>query len=175
MQQSSIKLSKSEILFLKALLADGHKNDAKIAREIGISKATASRIRKRLETDEVLIDYMPIINLDGFGINLYAVVLFQWRDFNDGNKTSSMEKEFSETPQVVYLSAGESSTNFNYVAMLGFFDMTDYHAFFNEFRKKYQQSVGKIEVFFIPSKQIIKQDFTDLAKLMLKKSEVQMQ
>ena len=36
-----------------------------------------------------------------------------------------------------------------------------------------QTGLGKIEVFFIPSKRIIKQDFTDLAKLVLKTSEVE--
>ncbi|MDO8553746.1 MAG: Lrp/AsnC family transcriptional regulator [Candidatus Micrarchaeota archaeon] len=172
MQQSIKKLDNNETKFLISLLEAGNKTDTKIAKEIHLSKATVNRIRKRLELQGIITDCIPILNLDYFGVNMFAVVLFEWRDFDNSKETQAMESEFSKTPQVVYFSVGESSSNLNYVAMLGFFDMADYHAFFNEFRKKYQSAIGKIEVFFIPSKRIIKQDFTDLAKLVLKKSEV---
>lgn len=169
MKQSLVKLSKSEILFLKALLADGHKTDAQIARDTGLSKPSANRIRKKLEGEKVLDDYIPIIDLEQFGIQLYAVILFEWTAFTDNDATKKMEKEFASTPQVVYFAAGESSNNVHYCSMLGFFDIEDYHAFFSEFRRKYGKSLGHLESFIIPGSKVLKQDFTDLAKLAIER------
>ncbi len=173
MQQSIVKLHSSEIKFLKALFSDGHKTDAEIARETELSKATANRIRKKLEESKILVDYVPVIDLDKFGVQLFAVVLFEWTNFADREATKKMEKEFVETPQVVYFAAGESSSNLHYCAFLGFFDLNDYHEFFDELRHKHGKSLAKIEYFLIPAKRIIKQDFTGLAKLAIQRGAVE--
>lgn len=171
MHLCSENISENETKFLLSLLSGVNKNDVQIAREIKTSKATVNRIRKRLEKEGILEGSIPLVNLDSFNIELYAVVMFEWKSFSDKKLTIRMEKEFIETPQVVYLSAGESSSNLNYIAMLGFQDLSDYHAFFNEFREKYQKYLGGITTFFIPSKRILKQDYTDLAKFVIKKGE----
>jgi len=168
MKKSIDKLNKNETKFLISLLEDGHGTDSEIARKIGLSKASVGRIRKKLETQEILVDYIPIVDLDKFGVNLFAVVMFQWTAFSDNEKTRRMEKEFISTPHVVYLAGGESSNNLNYVAVLGFTDLAEYNTFFDEFRKKYSSSIGRLETFFIPSNKILKQDFTDLAKFVVR-------
>jgi DNA-binding Lrp family transcriptional regulator len=169
MQQSITKLNESEIKFLNALLEDGHKSDAQIARETKLSKPTTNRIRKKLEKEDVLTDYIPVIDLEKFGIQMFSVVLFEWTNFSDRKATEKMVDEFTTTPQVVYFAEGESSTNLNYCAVLGFYDLADYHAFFNEFREKYGKFIGKLEFFMIPGRKVIKQDFTDLAKMVIKR------
>ena len=169
MKKSIDLLNENETKFLLSLLEDGHKTDSEIAKEIQLSKASVGRIRKKLESQKILADYIPVVDLDSFGVKLFAVVLFEWTSFSDAEKTKRMEKEFNTTPHVVYFAAGESSNNLNYVAVLGFLDLSDYKAFFDEFRKKYANSLGRLETFFIPSEKILKQDFTDLAKLVLKR------
>ena len=82
MKLNNINLRKNEKNFLKSLLENGNKSDAQIAREIKISKATASRIRRKLE-QSLISDYIPIINLDKIGINIFVVITFQWNSFND--------------------------------------------------------------------------------------------
>jgi DNA-binding Lrp family transcriptional regulator len=168
MKKSIGKLNKNETKFLEYLLDDGHSTDSEIALKISLSKASVGRIRKKLESQKILADYIPIIDLDKFGVKLFSVVMFQWTSFSDNEKTRRMEKEFISTPHVVYFAGGESSNNLNYVAVLGFTDLTDYNAFFDEFRKKYSSSIGRLETFFIPSNKILKQDFTDLAKFVVR-------
>ncbi len=169
MKQSKEKLTENERKFLFSLLRDGHKTDAEISREIKLSKASVGRIRKRLEEDKIIVDYIPIVNLDAYGINLYAVVSFEWRGISNPALTKKLEEEFVSTPQVLYFASGESSHNLNYVSMFGFFNISDFHDFFNEFRKKYGENIGQVETFFIPANNVIKQDFTGLAKLVIER------
>jgi len=170
MKQSSKKLSENDKKFLLSLVSDGHKTDAEISREIHVSKASAGRIRKRLETDNILLDYIPVVNLDIYGINLYAVVSFEWHGSSPA-PAKKMEGEFSRTPQVIYFASGEGPRNMNYLAMLGFSDLLEFHEFLNEFKQKYGGHLGSVETFFIPANKIMKQDFTELVKLILKRAK----
>ncbi len=166
MKQSTIKLSKLEIKFLKSLLEDGSKHDVQIAKETNMSKASAHRIRKKLQEEEVLVDFLPIVDLEKFGIEFYTILIYQWLDFNE-ESTSKMVKEITDDPHSVYFATGESSDGMTHVVMLGFIDLSEYHAYVDNFRKKYKQKIGKFFSFFIPSKNIVKQDYSGLVGLSL--------
>lgn len=148
-----------------ALLEDGNKSDAQISREIKISKATAGRIRKKLFDDEIITDFLPIVNLENFGINLFVVVMFQWNNSDDEQLLKGLEKD----PHVVYLATGDSSNGLTHVMMFGFFDMSEYHTYLKKFRSKYTHEISNINAFFIPSEKIIKQDYTGLISHYIKK------
>ena len=137
MKQSTIKLSKLEIKFLKSLLEDGSKHDAQIAKETSMSKASAHRIRKKLQKEEVLVDFLPIVDLEKFGIKFYTILIYQWLDFSE-ESTSKMIKEITDDPHSVYFATGESSDGMTHVVMLGFTDLSEYHTYINNFRKKHK-------------------------------------
>ena len=167
MAQIPIKLTNYEKKFLFALLEDGSKEDATIARETGISKSSVSRIRKKLQSECVIMDYLPIVDLDRFGIEFYAVVMFAWSDFEE-KAAESMVQEVSKNPNVVYFAGGESSDGLTHVMMIGVKDLSEYQEFLTKFRRKYKDHIGRLFSFFVPSKKIVKQDFTDLVKLTLR-------
>lgn len=168
MKRSVINLSKTEKKFLLSLLKDGSKNDSQIAREISISKATAHRTRKKLEDEELLLDCLPVVNLDKLDINFFAVVMFQWNKFDDEKLTENMIESLKNDPHVVYLAAGDSSLGLTHVIMVAFPDLSAYHSYFQEFRKKYADNLENINSFFIPSEKIIKQDYTGLVEQIFK-------
>jgi DNA-binding Lrp family transcriptional regulator len=167
MKQSIKKLSKNEKKFLISLLEDGSKTDAQISREIGVSKSTAYRIRKDLEKEKIILEYIPIIDLDRIGVEAFFVLMFQWTAFKDQKLTNKMLTELENDPHVIFLGNGEGSEGLTTCIFLGFKNLSEYNAYFKKFRSKYEDFLGKTVSLLIPSKEIIKHDFTDMVKYIL--------
>lgn len=171
MRKSFINLSKNEKKFLISLLEDGSKTDVQISKETGISKASASRIRKKLESEKIIAEYIPIVDLDLIGIDVFLVFLFQWKTFKDDKLTSQIMRELESDPNVVFLANGEGSEGFTTCVFLGFKNIEEYHSYFKKFRKKYENHIGKMSTLLIPSKEIIKHDFTDITMKILRRDD----
>jgi len=171
MKNSSVNLSETERKFLSSLMEDGSKTDARIARDIHVSKATAHRTRKKLEADDILTDYIPIVDLDKIGIRFFAVVMFEWNKFDNKDQTKEMLNNLEKDPNVIYLACGDSSNGLSHTMMLGFPDLSGYHSYMEAFRGEYKNDVDRINSFFIPSEKILKQDYTELVRYVLEKSE----
>lgn len=168
MKQSIKKLSKNEKKFLISLLEDGSKTDAQISREISVSKSTAYRIRKELEKEKIIVEYIPIIDLDKIGVEAFLVLLFQWIAFKDQDLTNKMLKELERDPHVIFLGNGEGSEGLTTCIFLGFRDLDEYNTYLKNFRSKYEDFLEKIVTLLIPSKEIIKHDFTELVRFILR-------
>ncbi|MCD6557632.1 MAG: hypothetical protein J7K31_01205 [Candidatus Aenigmarchaeota archaeon] len=167
MKQNIKKLSKNEKKFLISLLEDGSKTDAQISREIGVSKSTAYRIRKDLEKEKIIIEYIPIIDLDKMGVEAFFVLMFQWTAFKDQKLTNKMLSELKKDPHVIFLGNGEGSEGLTTCIFLGFKNLSEYNTYLKKFRSKYEDFLGKTVSLLIPSKEIIKHDFTDMVKYIL--------
>lgn len=166
MQQSFVKLLKTEKRFLLSLIQNREKNDSDIAKELKMSKGTVSRTRKKLEERGLLAGSSPNLNMEKFGVSFYTLMLFQWNAYSDSKLTKKMEEEFVSTPQTVYFAEG-STPNSKYVAMMGFLDFEDYNNFLEEFRAKYGGAVTGLESLFIQQKRVLKQSSVDLAKILV--------
>ncbi|MFA5929330.1 MAG: Lrp/AsnC family transcriptional regulator [Candidatus Micrarchaeia archaeon] len=166
MQQSSIRLTKTERRFLISLTKGGDKNDSEIAKEMKVSKATVSRIRKKLSEEGLLAGATPKLDLEKMGICFYYVLVFQWNAFADRKLTEKMEMDFTSTAQIIYFAEG-SNPNSKYIAKMAFVDFEDYNEFIAEFRRKYGASVSGLETFFIQPKRILKEDYGDLVKMLI--------
>ena len=103
MKQSSLNLSKNEKKFLISVLEDGSKIDAEIAREIGISKSSAHRIRQKLEKSGLISEYIAIVDLDRLGVDVFFVVMLEWDAFKNEELTKKSFKEIEGDPHVVFL------------------------------------------------------------------------
>ncbi|MCX6770787.1 MAG: Lrp/AsnC family transcriptional regulator [Candidatus Micrarchaeota archaeon] len=166
MQQSSIKLTKTERRFLISLTKGGDKNDSEIAKEMKVSKGTVSRIRKKLTEEGLLAGATPKLDLEKMGVCFYYVLVFQWNAFADRKLTEKMEKDFTSTAQTIYFAEG-SNPNSKYIAKMAFVDFEDYNEFIAEFRRKYGASISGLETFFIQPKRILKEDYGDLVKMLI--------
>jgi len=167
MKQSVVALSKYERLFLRSLLEDGSKSDAQIARETSMGKATANRIRKDLEDRKVITEYLPVVDLDMMGINVFMLVLFHWKRYKDEKLTEGMLSHLEHDPHVVFLASGEGS-GFTHVLFLGFTDLSEAHIYFSRLRKKYEDVIDNTLTFFTPTSEIKKQDYTELVRSTLR-------
>ncbi len=160
-----INLSEKEKKFLLCILDRGNITDTEIAKETGLSKSTCSRIRKKME-DNLIQEYIPIVPLDKVGINVFLVLTFQWSAFDNESVTEKTFSEFKKDPQVVFLANGEGSTSSS-VMFIAFEDLESYHAYLKDFRKKHGKYAHQINTLLLPSKEVIKNDFTDVIKTVI--------
>jgi len=166
MQQSSIKLKKTEKRFLLALVEKGDRNDSEIAKEMKVSKSSISRIRKKLAEAGLITGCTAVLDLEKMGVGFYHVLVFQWNAFADKKLTKKMEEDFTTTAQTVYFAQG-LSPNSKYIAKMAFLSFEDYNNFLEEFRGKYGNSISGLETFFIQPKRILKESYGDLVRMLL--------
>ena len=150
-----------------SVLEDGRKTDAQVARETGISKAQVSRIRKKLEERGLIFKYAPVFDLDQLDINLFAIILFQWK-YQDIRRTKQMARSLESDARVTFFGAGEGA-EFTNVLFLGFSDLSEAHKYLSAFREKYGAELGNVISFFVPGEGILKQDYTDIIRERIKK------
>jgi len=161
MKRSIANLSETEKKFIKSLF-QGPKTDTRIAKEMNVSKASVSRIRKKLQKEKVLVDFTPVVDFEKLNVNLFAMVTFEWSNFGDEKLTKEMENWLAKDPHIILLSEGESVEGLNYLVYAGFRDLEDYHEYSKRFRKKYEKHIKAVNVFFIPIKKILLQDYSKL-------------
>lgn len=154
MKKSLDNLSENEKKFLKAVIEDGSKTDSQLADEIGVSKSTANRIRRDFEEDGVIEDYIPIIDLEGIGVNFYAVF--------KGKITEKIDTEdLTDDPHVIFL--GETGDFEKKLVMFsGFSSYTDYQEFLDKLRQEKGGKLKQVDIDIISPKDIQKEDFTHL-------------
>ena len=159
MTKSNIDLTESEKKFLEIILNRGNVPDSEIAKTTKLSKATVGRIRKKLE-GTLVKEYIPIINLHEVGMDVFSILTFQWNAFNDEQITKKSFSEFEKDPRVVFLANGEGSIA-STVMFLAFRDLEEHHLYLKEFRKKHGKHASQISTLTLPSKEVIKHDFTE--------------
>ena len=168
MKQSSLNLTKNEKKFLISVLDDGNRIDAEIARKINISKSSAHRIRQKLEDNGLISEYIAIVDLDKLGVDVFFVIMFEWEKFDDDELTKKSFKALEKDPHVVFFADCEGSQGITNVLFVGFKDVEEFNTYFKELRKMYGKYISNIINFMIPASQMIKNDFTELAKYMIK-------
>ncbi|MCX6770649.1 MAG: MarR family transcriptional regulator [Candidatus Micrarchaeota archaeon] len=166
MQQSCLKLTRSEQHFLTCLAEGSDKNDSKIAKEMGLNRSSISRIRKKLLEEGVLTGRYPPLDLEKMGVCFYHVIVFQWNAYADKKLTQKMEKDFTSTPHTIYFAEG-SNPGSKYIANMAFLTFEEYNDFLAEFKEKYGKYISGLESFFIQPKRILKEGYGDLAKLLI--------
>lgn len=149
-------MSENERKFLLALIEDGSKTDADIAEETGMSKSTANRIRRRFEDDGTLREYIPIIDLEHIGVEVFATIILECEEALD-------TEEIASIPNVIFLGETDDFTE-TYVIFAGFSGFDAYHDFIESMKERYREQVNSFDSRMIPPHHIVKEDFTHLIK-----------
>lgn len=153
-------MSENERKFLLALVEDGSRTDVEIARETGMSKATANRIRNRFEEDGVIHEYLPIVDLEAADVRIYSIMIVE---LEEAIETDGL----SENPNVIFLGETDDFQQ-TLVLFTGFKGFNEYHEFIRSFKDEYSDKVENFEKKLISPDKIFKEDFTHLIKHNLK-------
>ena len=97
--------------------------------------------------------------------------MFKWTAFDNDTLTKKTFESFDKDPHVIFLANGEGSGGLSTVMFMGFENLEQYHSYFKEFRKKYDKYISNIHTLMLPSKEVIKNDYTEIIKQVLLRGE----
>jgi len=125
-----------ELKLISELVKNSRRSDRELAKRLGVSQPTVSRIRVRLEK-QGLIDYSAVPNLAKLGFEIIAIT-FGRRDYTKHPEIDLQKaKDFAERHPGIIFGAGGSGLDYDRIAISIHRDYSDYSKFLQEMRNEW--------------------------------------
>ena len=136
-----------DIKLISELVKNSRRSDRELAKALGVSQPTVSRIRLKVEK-QGLIDYSAVPNLAKLGFEI-MVVTFGKRDYAKHPEINLQKaKDFEQRhPSIIFGAAGKG-LGFDRIAISIHRNYSDYSRFLQELRNEWA-GIMDIEDFFI--------------------------
>lgn len=149
-----------QVLF--ELLKDGRIPDKHIAKKIGTTQPTVTRIRQKLERERFIKKYKALADYEKTGIGLVAFTFFTWGDYTKDSLRESYRAFLLKQPQVMFAARGEGIEGRTTCIISAHRDFKEYEDFVRELRKVGGVNVVRVTQFFSAPGGFLKQyDSTD--------------
>ncbi len=138
------------------LLRNAKISDKELAKKLGTSQPTITRIRNKLQEKHFFSTYTVLPSLTNLGLNLMTMTFLGISNFKEKEKVA---KWIRENPHVAFSAEGEGlrQQNISIISLHPSFE--HYEEFLNHLRRDLENSVGNISSFLIANKNTIK-DFS---------------
>ena len=151
-----VVLKEIELRLISELIKNSRRSDRELAKALGVSQPTVSRIRVRLEK-EGLIDYSAVPNLAKLGFEM-IVVTFGKRDFQKHPEINLQKaKDFAERHPGIIFGAAGSGLGYDRIAVSIHRNYSDYSKFLQEMRSEWAEIMDIKDSFIVSltSKEVI--------------------
>jgi len=140
------------IKLLYEMMKNSKRSDREIAKIIGVSQPTITRMRQRLEKTGYILDYTVIPDLEKLGFEIASFTFMNTVETGaKGHELSeNMKKWLESNPKIVFAANGGGLEGKNFVIISMHKDFTDYSEFMSEFRSKWAANVRDINSFLVP-------------------------
>ncbi len=142
-----------ELRLISELMKNSRRSDRELAKVLGISQPTVSRMIKRFEKEEIIQGYCAIPNLAKLGMEIVAIVLFKLKHQSQSDSSARMEKaeEFAEKhSNLIFASSGIGSMS-DRVAISVHKSYSDYTRFVQDL-KEHSELYTIVDTFLISYK-----------------------
>jgi DNA-binding Lrp family transcriptional regulator len=148
-------MKETEIKLLAELLKNSKKSDRELGKILGLSQATVSRTRSKLERDGVIQEYTIIPDFKKLGIELLAITFGVWspekiKEYSEGERVEKAKRFLSDYPNAIFASSGEGLEKGRMVITLHK-NYTEYAQFMDQARSEWAGLVD-LESFIISLK-----------------------
>ncbi|MEM3405898.1 MAG: Lrp/AsnC family transcriptional regulator [Candidatus Pacearchaeota archaeon] len=157
------KLTKREKEVLKELLINCKVSDQEIARKLKTSRPTIFKIRKRLEKENIIKEYIPRINLEKFNLNVQMTILYKWKDYSNKKELEKLINFIKSSPEIIFFSESlDISKKINII--ISFHEnLEECENFLNKIKDGMKNNIEDMEIVLSSRKNIIKNyDFSSL-------------
>jgi len=146
------------IKLLYEMMKNSKRSDRRIAKIIGVSQPTITRMRQRLEKRGYIRDYTVIPDLEKLG---YEIAAFTFMAVANSNvKSENINKWIESNPKIVFSAFGDGLNGKNSIMVSIHKDFTDYSKFMSEFRSKLSENVRDVDGFLVPLRGDIPKHFS---------------
>jgi DNA-binding Lrp family transcriptional regulator len=143
---------------LHELVKNSKRSDRDLAKILGVSQPTLTRMRKRLERDNYILDYTAIPNLTKLGFEIIAFTFLNVDRFDPKNGELDValgeraHKWVSHNTRIVFSGGGEGLEGKNCMMVSLHMDFTEYTDFIRDFRGQVSPSVKDMDTFLVSLK-----------------------
>lgn len=151
---------------LQELVKNSKRSDRDLAKLLNVSQPTLTRMRKRLEKDNFILDYTAIPNMTKLGFEIIAFTFFDIDRFDP--KTGELDKAIGErshkwvgnNSKIIFAAGGEGLHGKNCMMISVHRDFTDYTDFVSEMRAQWASKIRDMESFLVSLKAKIPKPFS---------------
>jgi DNA-binding Lrp family transcriptional regulator len=90
-----VTLKELELKLISELMKNSRKSDRELAKAIGVSQPTVSRLRVRLEKEGIIKEYTMIPDFSKLGFNLMSIIMLKLNSISD-ERIQQLHKEAHE-------------------------------------------------------------------------------
>ena len=146
------------ILLLQELIKNSKRSDRDLAKILGVSQPTLTRMRKRLERDNYILDYTAIPNLTKLGFEIVAFTFLNIDRYDP--KTGELDSVIGErahkwvdhNSKIIYAGGGEGLHGDNCMMISVHRDFTDFTDFISDFRTQWTSRIKDMDSFLVSLK-----------------------
>ena len=143
----------SELKVIIELLKNSHRSDRKLARAIGVSQPTLSRIREKLEKQGMIKEYTIIPNYSQLGFKLLSITFTKMKGPLSKEILNDMKKRarntMSEHPSALILGNTGMGCNADYVAIAFHKDYSEYTEFMRDIKEYPNVNINETKSFIV--------------------------
>ena len=143
----------AELRLVSELMKNSRRSDRELAKAIGVSQPTVSRMIKRFEKEGIIQEYTAVPNMAKLGIEIMAIVTYKLKSLSPKDDDMRMEKarEFTaKHPNLIFASSGLGSHS-DRVGISVHTNYSDYAKFMQDI-KEYLEPYEIAETFLINTK-----------------------
>ncbi len=140
-------LKKREKKVLIELLENGRKPDKHIAKDIGTTQTTVTRIRQKLEREEYVENYRARANLKKAGLSIIVTTIFEWTDFSKKDVRELAKKYILKHPSVVFFARGKGMSGKTTIIITAHQNFQEYDIFVDGIREKWDTYIRNFDCF----------------------------
>ena len=143
----------SELKVVIELIKNSHRSDRELARAIGVSQPTLSRIREKLEKQGVIREYTIIPNYPQLGFELLSITFTRMKGPLSKEILDDYAKRARDTmnehPSALILGSTGLGCNADYVAIAFHRNYTEYTGFMRDIKEFPNVNIDETKSFII--------------------------
>ncbi len=147
-----LKDTKRKLLF--ELMKDSKKSDRQLAKILGVSQATVSRMRTRLVMEGTIKEFTIIPDFEKLGYELMAITAGRFKIPSSPERIARGRKWAARFPNVIFVSRTQGMGK-NAMLISLHKDYTDYNEFFQNTVSEWADAIENLESMLISLKGVI--------------------
>ncbi|UCC27409.1 MAG: Lrp/AsnC family transcriptional regulator [Candidatus Bathyarchaeota archaeon] len=136
------------------LLKDSKKSDRQLAKVLGVSQATVSRMRTRLVMEGTIKEFTIIPDFEKLGYELMAITAGRFKTPSSPEQIARGKKWAARFPNVIFVSRTQGMGK-NALTISLHKDYTDYNEFFQNMMSEWADAIENSESMLVSLKGVI--------------------
>jgi DNA-binding Lrp family transcriptional regulator len=105
-------MKRQELKLVSELFKNSDRSDRELAKALGTSQPTVSRMLKKLKQEGVIREHAVIADFRKLGIELMAITFGAWspekiKEYSEAERVEKAKRFLSEHPNVIFASSGQ--------------------------------------------------------------------